>query len=318
MLLSTIAKCLNFAIWGDGSVAVTALRFAGEARQDELAIVRTNLEAERSMAKAVLIPGGFVSHKTVLIYSTLRRDGAYAAALAQTARLFIKMGETPDFDSPIKYNGHPEFPGVLFGEQVTIGERATIGPFTTIGNKVIIGRSVRIGNGVTIGSEAVIGDDAVIGPGTRIASPAFFHYRVKGRQYVFTGIGGAKVGNGAVVGSNSVIQRGTLSDTIIGNGTAIGDLVVIGHDSKIGENCLVVSQAGLSGEAALEERAIIYGQVGIAERIIIGAGAIIMAQSRISKNVAPGEIISGAYGKRHRNELRLRAKLERIAARENS
>ena len=318
MLLSTIAERLNFAIWGDGSLTVTGLRFAGEARTGELAIARTRLEAERSLARAVLIPGGYIPRKTVLLYSKAGSHGSYAAALAQTAHLFIKMGEAPNFDSPLKYGERPEFPGVLFGEGVVIGEGTVIGPFTAIGDKVVIGRSVRIANGVTIGSETVIGDEAVICTGARIASPAFFHYRVNGRQYVFTGIGRVQVGNGVTVGSNSVIQRGTLSDTIIGKGTAIGDLVVMGHDAKIGENCVIVSQAGLSGEVILENRAAIYGQAGIAGRIVIGAGAVIISQSRIGKNVPPGETISGSYNRRHRDELRLRVKLERMAARSNS
>lgn len=310
MLLSTIAERLNFALWGDGSGSVTALRFAGEARPGELAIARTTLEAERSMARAVLMPNGHITDKTVLLYSR----GAYASALAQTACLFVKMGEAPNFDSPLKYRELPEFPGALFGEEVIIGAGASIGPFTTIGAGVVIGRSARIANGATIGSGAIIGDDVVIGTGARISSPAFFHYRINGREYVFTGIGGVQIGNGVTVGANSVIQRGTLSETIVGRGTAIGDLVVIGHDAKIGENCAIISQAGLSGEVVVEERAAVYGQAGIAERIIIGAGAVIMAQSRIGKKVAPGKIISGAYGRGHRDELRLRAKLERMAA----
>ena len=120
------------------------------------------------------------------------------------------------------------------------------------------------------------------------------------------------MGRGVEVGCNTVIQRGTLSDTIIGDGTLIGDLVEIGHDVKAGVGCLIVSQVGISGSVTIGDGVEIYGQAGVANRLDIGDGATIMAKAGITRNVKPGVKVSGMFGREHAQELRARAKLKKL------
>ena len=96
------------------------------------------------------------------------------------------------------------------------------------------------------------------------------------------------MGRGVEVGCNTVIQRGTLSDTIIGDGTLIGDLVEIGHDVKAGVGSLIVSQAGISGNVTIGDGVEIYGQAGVANWLDIGDGATIMAKAGIGITMGCG------------------------------
>lgn len=121
------------------------------------------------------------------------------------------------------------------------------------------------------------------------------------------------IGDNVSIGTGSVVQRGTLSDTVIESGCAIGALVIIGHDSKIRKNCLVVSQAGVSGHVVMAPGYSVYGQAGIADRVHIGTDAVILGKSRVFKNIPAREVVSGDYNMPHRSEMRLRVKLERLA-----
>lgn len=298
---------------GNGDLEVRALRYAPEAEENDLAVARNPREARECHAKAILIKSGIFPGKTLLYPSTSNSDGI-ATALALAAKVFTEHGEAPDYESMPYYHELPTFPGVMAGQNVLIGEGSHIAPFVTIGDNVKIGRNCLIESRVTLGSGLCVGDNVRIASGASVAAPAFFHYRQNGAQYVFCGIGGVMLGNCVHIGANAIVQRGTLSNTRIGDNSAIGHGVVIGHDAQIGVNCLIVSMSGISGEVRIEKGASVFGQAGIVEGVCIGAHAIIMAQSRVSKNVPPNSVISGSYNKSHKDELRLRAYIERFMA----
>lgn len=313
MRLDAIARELGFTIGGQRDLEVRGLRYANDALPEDLAVARTLREGRQTRARAVLIKGGILPGKTLLYCSANPEKGGIAAALARTALFFVQRGEAPDYDKAPRYQALANYPGVMAGKSVSIGEGTVIQPFTVLGDNVAIGRGTHIASGVMIGSGTAIGDNGYIDSGARVGSAAFFHYRAGTKRHVFNGIGRVSVGSNVTIGANAVIQRGALADTRIDDGARIGSLVVIGHDAHIGKNCLIVSQAGISGQVIIGDEVSIFGQAGIGERICIGHGSIIMAQSRVSKDVQPGEIISGDYNKRHKTELRFRATLERMA-----
>ncbi|MBR3746498.1 MAG: UDP-3-O-(3-hydroxymyristoyl)glucosamine N-acyltransferase, partial [Selenomonadaceae bacterium] len=117
------------------------------------------------------------------------------------------------------------------------------------------------------------------------------------------------------IGSNTVIQRGTFSDTIIGAGTIIGNLVELAHDVKIGEDCLIVSQVGICGNVTIGKRVQIFGQAGISNWVTIGDDAIVLAKSLVTKNIRAGQKVSGMFAREHRDELKHLAKLKKVIGR---
>jgi len=95
------------------------------------------------------------------------------------------------------------------------------------------------------------------------------------------------------IGANTCIDRARFDQTNIGQGTKIDNLVQIGHNVKIGRDCLIVAQVGISGSVILEDEVIVGGQAGFAGHITVGKGAKIAGQAGITKNVNPGEFLKG-------------------------
>lgn len=235
--------------------------------------------------------------------------GSLMEAAVQIAELLVRRGEYPDYRLPERYamtEGH-----YLQGQDVQIGGGTSIGAFTTLGAGVRIGENCRIGEQVHIAAGTQIGAGVIIKPGARVGTPPFFSCNGKPAND-FAGYGRVIIGGGVTIGVNSVIQRGSFSDTVIGEGTGIGDAVVIGHDVLIGRRCRIVSQTGIAGRAELGDDVTVMGQVGIVEDVRIGTGAIINGKSLIPKNVPEYEVVSGTYGRKHLDELRLQAKLRRL------
>ncbi|NLF83276.1 MAG: UDP-3-O-(3-hydroxymyristoyl)glucosamine N-acyltransferase [Candidatus Gastranaerophilales bacterium] len=215
-------------------------------------------------------------------------------------------------------------PTAKLGENVSIGANVVIGRGCVIGNNTkiaansYVGKFVEIGNnclfhpGVNIGDYAKIGNNVIIQHGASIAADGFSfvtetqgtieaakeHGKVEGdfsqqKIYKIPSLGSVTIGDDVEIGANACIDSGTVENTVIGRGTKIDDLVMIGHNCKIGENCLIVSQVGISGSVVVGDRTVIAGQAGIADHIKIGADSIVMAKSGVSKDFPEKSIIIG-------------------------
>ena len=305
MYLKEIKKILGFDIIGNAEEQVKGITFACCAEDDDIAIIDVQGQATTTKAKVLLVNRMLLgTGKTVVLCNC----PVYKAA-DEIARLLVRLGEYEDYKVQPEYILQPGH--YLLGKNTVVGQGTSIGALTTISSGVYIGQKCYISEHVYIAAGSYIGDNVVIRPGARIASPAFFRYD-KYPANDFVGYGKVVIENNVTIGVNTIIQRGSFSDTFIGQGTGIGDGVVIGHDVKIGRACRIVSQAGIAGNVVLEDGVEVLGQAGIAENIRVGSEAVIKAKSLVSKNVPECEVISGLYGRKHTDELRLQAKLRTI------
>ena len=96
------------------------------------------------------------------------------------------------------------------------------------------------------------------------------------------------------IGANTTIDRATMGETIVRQGTKIDNLVQIAHNVEVGEHSVIVSQAGISGSTRIGNHVMIGGQVGTVGHIEIGDKAQIAAQSGVSKDVPAGEVCFGS------------------------
>ncbi|MBR4695471.1 MAG: hypothetical protein IKO94_05260 [Selenomonadaceae bacterium] len=303
--LKDIAERFGWEIGGNGDFEVHSICYADEAKEDSLAVIYSDREAKSTMAGAVLTAPRLMDSEVNFIRCGF---GEIGGALAKVARMMVEEGICPDYEKrPAQINRD----GAMVGEECRIGVGTVIEPFASIGDHVTIGKNCRIGSGVFIGSGCEIGDDVTILAGSRIGVNCHYHYEEKSRHWGFAGIGRTIIQDGAEIGANTVIQRGSISDTIIGKGTVIGNLVEIAHDVKIGDGCLIVSQVGICGNAVIGNRVQIYGQAGIAEWVRIGDAAVILAKSAVTKNLKAGVKVSGMFARDHREELRRLAKNRR-------
>lgn len=153
--------------------------------------------------------------------------------------------------------------------------------------------------------------DVSIGDGTIIGAESFYHYFDNGLQE-FEGLGTVIINDNVSIGSNTIIQRGTFSDTLIGARSRIGNLIDIGHDVFIGHDCKIVSQTGIASNVRIKNYVTIYGQVGVANGINIGNQAVVYAKSLVTKNIDDNQHVSGMYARDHIDELRIQAKLRKL------
>lgn len=304
MLLNKIAEQLHVHLIGNGDIAVSGITYADVATESQIAISMSRSEAMRTAAKVVLTNKILLGIDKTLLFC----DGAILKAAKEIGALFVSHDEYPDYALQESYTWQDT--GWLAGENVIIGASSNVGAFSYIGKNVQIGSNCIIYPNVYIGAGSIIGSNVIIKAGARIASPAFFMYDNHPAND-FVGFGKVRIGNNVTIGSNTVVQRGSFADTIIGADTGIGDGVVIGHDVHIGRKCRIVSQAGIAGRSVLEDGVEVMGQAGIVENVNIGEGSIIKAKSLVSKNVPDNEVISGLYGRKHIEEMRLQAVLRK-------
>lgn len=300
--LRDLSTKLYMGLCGDEELEISALKYAHEADENSLAIAYTENDIINTAAQAVLTEPRILPVAKTFLYSDFNE---LDAAIIKIARLLIAEGIYPDYE---KNFSQMLKEGSMFGANVEVGEGTIIAPFVSVGENVAIGKNCRIEAGVFIGSGTVIGDGVKILSGSRVGVNCHYHSKINGRYESFCGVGRTIIGDGAEIGSNTVIQRGSFSDTVIGAGTIIGNLVEIAHDVKIGANCLIVSQVGLCGNVTIGDRVQIFGQAGVKDWVIVGDDAIILAKSGVTKNIRAGQKVSGMFSREHRTELKRLAK----------
>jgi UDP-3-O-[3-hydroxymyristoyl] glucosamine N-acyltransferase len=183
-------------------------------------------------------------------------------------------------------------PGAVIGARAEIGANSTIGPNAVVGDGVVIGAETRIGAGASL-SHCIVGDRVLIHPGARIGQEGFGFAPDPDGHVKVPQLGRVLIGDGCEIGANTTIDRGSASDTIIGPGCMIDNLVQIGHNVRLGRGCVVVAQVGISGSTRLDDFVVVGGQGGLAGHLHIGRGAQIAAQSGVHRDVGAGEIVGG-------------------------
>ena len=303
---SYIASKTGCIISGADDFEVNSLKWAADADETSLAVAFTDKEVINTSARVILTAPRVIPIDKIFLYCGF---GEIDIALVKIARLMIEVGIYPDYEKPFEQVGHGYS---MFGKDVAIGEGSYIAPFVNVGENVQIGRKCKIESGVFIGSGTIIGDEVVIHSGSRIGANCHYHYKRNRKQHSFCGVGRTIIKNGVEIGYNTVIQRGALSDTIISEGTIIGNLVEIAHDVKIGESCLIVSQVGICGNVTIGNDVEIYGQAGISNNVKIGDGATILAKSGVTRDIRAGAKVSGMFGREHSEELKSIAKFRNL------
>jgi len=165
--------------------------------------------------------------------------------------------------------------GAQVGARTEIGAGAYVGPEVVIGDDCLLHQNVTLYAGTSIGARGVLHAGVVIGAdGFGFAGDAAGHTKIPQ-------VGGVRLGDDVEIGANSCVDRGTLSDTVIGAGTKIDNLVQIGHNCLIGRNCAICALTGLSGSTVLEDGVIMGGNVGTAGHQVIGAGSMLAAKTGV-------------------------------------
>ena len=208
--------------------------------------------------------------------------------------------------------------GVIVDPLAVIGPNVEIGAETVIGAGAVIGANVRIGRECDVGARcsiqfALIGNNVLIHPGCSIGQDGY--------GFVFFGpdghlkvpqTGRVLIQNDVEIGAGTTIDRGSLRDTVIGEGTKIDNQVQIGHNVTIGRHCLLAAQIGLAGSLTIGDNVALGAKVGINNHLRIGDGAQVTAMSAVKDDIPANGRWGGHFAKPTRQWFREIVAIERL------
>lgn len=199
------------------------------------------------------------------------------------------------------------YPGVTIADCVSIGDRVTLHPNVTLYEGVVIGDDVTLHAGVSIREGCRIGNRVTIHNGTVIGGDGFGYAADGHSWFKIPQIGNVVIEDDVEIGANAAVDRAALETTRIGRGTKIDNLVQVAHNCHIGEDCIIVAQAGIAGSVKLGSHVTVGGQVAIVDHVTIGDNAMISGQSGVFNNVAAGAVVSGTPAMPHQARLKCAA-----------
>jgi UDP-3-O-[3-hydroxymyristoyl] glucosamine N-acyltransferase len=210
-------------------------------------------------------------------------------------------------------NGSRIGAGCYIGPQVKIGENVTIYPNVTILDECTIGNDSTIWSGAVIRERCHMGMGCIIHSNATIGADGFgFRPDPQKGLVKIPQIGNVVLGNNVEIGANSCVDRGKFSSTILSDGCKIDNLIQIGHNSKLGQFCIMAGQSGLAGSVTLGNGVLIGGSASITDHVTIGDGAIIGGGSGVTKDVPAGATLLGYPAIDARDALRQWAILKRL------
>ncbi len=230
----------------------------------------------------------------------------------------------PDDSLAVVLSGTKSEPQPLVEDGTVLGANVALGAGAQIGSGTVVGANASIGAGVTIGRNCIIGpnvsiacahigNDVVLQSGVVIGAEGFGYQLGADRHRKIPQLGRVIIQDRVEIGANSTIDRGTLGDTVIGEGSKIDNLVQIGHNCRLGRNCVISGMVGLSGSTILGDGVIMGGNVGTAGHLTIGSNSKVLARSGVTHSFPAGSNIAGAPAQDVRTWKREFAAIRRLA-----
>lgn len=319
MRLAEIAELVQGKLVGDPETVITGISGIKEAKDGDITfLANPKYSALVNETKAAAI---------IVSYDADAGD----KQVIKTENPSLAFSRIISLISPeITYHPKGIHPLSLISDTAVIGKDASIGAYAVIEDEAVIGDKAIIYAGCFIGREAKIGRECLVYPNVSIRDRVEIGNRViihSGTVIGSDGFGFAAVGEfrekipqiGIVVieddveiGANVTIDRARFDKTVVGKGTKIDNLVQIAHNVVIGENSVIVAQAGISGSTSVGKNVIIAGQAGIVGHISIGDNSVIAAQAGVTKSVKPNTKVSGYPAKPHEHAKKVNACLQNL------
>ena len=198
---------------------------------------------------------------------------------------------------------------VKCGKNVLIGDNVTLGSNCLIGHNTIIEKNVSIGDNCSIGSNVIlrntlINNNVSVLDNCVIGKHGFGFFPIKGKNLRYPHIGNVIIGDNSEIGCGCIIDRGSMSNTVIGKNTFLDNQIHIAHNVKIGENSIIAGQVGIAGSSILGNNVRIGGQAGISGHLTIGNNVEIAGGSGVIKNISDNSKVMGFPAKNIRDFLK--------------
>jgi len=219
--------------------------------------------------------------------------------IAKITKIFYPNSVIDDFDNNVENIESIQFKNkVKFGRNVLIGKNVEIGSNCSIGHNSIIESYVSIGNNCLIGSNVIVRNSLIknnvhILDGCIIGKKGFGFFPDKKTNFRYPQIGVVIIDDNVEIGCKSTIDRGSLSNTVIGKNTFLDNQIHIAHNVKIGENCIIAGQVGFAGSSIIGNNVIIGGQSGISGHLKVGNNVQIGGGSGVIRDIPDNKKVMG-------------------------
>ena len=318
-----IAAELQAELFGDGDLLIDSVAEPAAAGPRDLALALSPAYAadlaKGSAVAAVLWSG-----------ADWQALGLRAAIIAPRGRLAMArltglMDAGPDWPHEIHPSAviHPDArieadvsvgPFCVIGAGARIGKGSRIAAHVTIAAGATIGAGCEIHPGVRIGARVRIGDRVILQPNVVIGADGFSFvtatpsYAETARTHLGKGpvtvsddptwhrihsLGGVAIGDDVEIGANSTVDAGTIRATRIGRGTKLDNLVQVGHNVVVGQDCLLCAQVGVAGSTVIGDRVVLGGKTGVADNLTIGSDVVTGGATIVLSNVPSGRVMMG-------------------------
>jgi UDP-3-O-[3-hydroxymyristoyl] glucosamine N-acyltransferase len=309
--LKQIHDLVGGEVVGSPEATITSLAGVEQAGPQDL----TFITGDRMLKKGALPAAG-----ALLAHRRLAEIPNPALAFAQVARTFfcpaspprgIDKGAVRGLNTQIG-SDVSIWPGVTLGDRVTIGARVTLYPGVFIGNDTTIGDDTLLYPNVVVREGCTIGARVIVHSGTVIGSDGFGYVQDQGKHYKIPQLGGVTIEDDVELGANVTVDRATLGQTVIKQGTKVDNLVQIAHNVTIGAHSILVSQVGIAGSTIVGHHVMIGGQAGLADHLVIGDQVMIAARAGVNRSLEPNQIVSGAPVMPHEVWVKAQAVIPRL------
>ena len=316
--LAELAERLGAELVGDGERMIEGIRPLDQAGPEHLSFLHNPKyveQAAESPAGAILVENA---------------DQLAGRDLLVCDQPYLAVAGALEIFHPRSRPEAGVHPSAVVAEDLLLGAGASVGPQVTIGRGVALGENTIVGAGCVLGEGVRIGDDALLHPrvvvedgcrvgdrcvlqsGAVIGSDGYGFATVDGIHHKVPQVGIVVLEDDVEIQANTTIDRATMGETRVGRGTKVDNLVQLAHNVQVGEHCLIVSQAGISGSTKVGNHSVFAGQTGAAGHLELGDQTILTARSAAMKSFPEGGVLAGFPARPQREWMKTQAALSRL------
>jgi len=320
--IAELAAALGADPLGDATLIVARPAEPAAALAGDIALAMTPAYADAlrgTKAKAAIVWDGcdWASYglKAAIAVPRARLAMAHLTQAFDTALPATGIHESAVIDAAAKIGAGASIgPFAVIGADVVIGENACVGAHVSIAAGAVLGRDAMLSDGVRIGRNVSIGDRFIAQPNAVIGADGFSFVtaepsneermmRTLGKtplapptdatRHRIHSLGAVVIGDDVEVGANSTVDAGTIRPTSVGRGTKIDNLVQVGHNVVLGEDCVLCAQAAVAGSARIGDRTVMGGKSGIRDNVTVGSDVVLAGGAIVLGHVAAGSFMMG-------------------------
>ncbi len=320
MILSELAGQIGGVLEGDPDLEVTGLAALADAGPGDLSFLTQDRYAAllaETKAGAVIVPDGWAGESPCALIRVSDPDAGFAQAAA------LLSPPPPTLPEGIHETA-------VISESAQVSDGARIGPYVVVEAGAVIGEGTEIWAGSFVGQDVNIGDSCTLHPnvsiregcqignrvivhcGAVIGCDGFGYVQEDGKWIKIRQVGIVQVEDDVEIGANVTIDRARFGKTVIGEGSKIDNLCQIAHNVRVGAHCAFAAQVGIAGSASVGDHVQMGGQSGAAGHLHIGHHTVAAARAGVTKDLPPGQFVSGFPAVPHAKTRRLHAYTARL------